>query len=218
MKNYYYLLLYTKIVLLIVNFNGFSQVGINTDSPSQALDVNGKVKIGNDGSTPSAGTIRYNNTENDYEGYNGSQWNSLTNQNFGPLPSNPIPIYAFKNIIQPASQADISFRDWDGNVYNTPPIGKRFIVTGIYPSPNNGLATNNYYALSFSVYNASDNLIIGTNIRISGYDNETRTLTGDQSPILVINEDQTMKAFNYGSSEITMSVSIRGFMVDDLKY
>lgn len=60
--------------LKITNTN---KVGINFGpfgTPSQTLDVNGKIKIGNDLSTPTAGTMRYNSTSQKIEFHNGSSW------------------------------------------------------------------------------------------------------------------------------------------------
>jgi hypothetical protein len=52
-------------------------VGIGTPNPSEKLDVNGGIKIGATTST-AKGTIRWNETKNDFEGYNGTAWVSLT--------------------------------------------------------------------------------------------------------------------------------------------
>ena len=65
---------------LIFSFNISAQVGINTDTPSQALDINGKIEIGDDGTTPTEGTIRYNSTTKEFEGYNGDTWLSLSSE------------------------------------------------------------------------------------------------------------------------------------------
>ena len=51
-------------------------VGIGTVSPSAKLDVAGKIKVGDDSVSPTAGTIRW--TGSDFEGYDGSVWKSLT--------------------------------------------------------------------------------------------------------------------------------------------
>jgi len=55
----------------------YAQVGINNPSPSQALDVGGKIKLGDDNQTPEAGTIRFNRTENTFEGFDGTEWTIL---------------------------------------------------------------------------------------------------------------------------------------------
>tara|TARA_R110002049_G_scaffold95397_1_gene234255 strand:- start:1845 stop:2477 length:633 start_codon:yes stop_codon:yes gene_type:complete len=58
-----------------------AQVGINTDSPEQALDVNGKLKIGDDSNTANEGTIRFNSITKGFEGFNGTEWLSLNPDN-----------------------------------------------------------------------------------------------------------------------------------------
>ena len=57
---------------------GSGNIGIGTTSPSSKLDVNGKIEIGDDTGAPVAGAMRFNSTTNDFEGYNGTQWISLT--------------------------------------------------------------------------------------------------------------------------------------------
>lgn len=57
-------------------FNG--NVGIGNFSPAQKLEVNGKIKIADDVNTSTAGTIRYNTTLQDFEGFNGTIWQSFT--------------------------------------------------------------------------------------------------------------------------------------------
>ena len=57
-------------------------VGIGTNNPQAKLDVAGnvnvagKIKVGDDSVSPTAGTIRW--TGSDFEGYDGSAWKSLT--------------------------------------------------------------------------------------------------------------------------------------------
>ena len=63
---------------------GSPRVGINTSNPVAALDVGGKIKVGDDSDMPSAGMIRWNADKEDFEGYNGTEWVSLTrNSQFG---------------------------------------------------------------------------------------------------------------------------------------
>ena len=56
-------------------------VGIGTSTPNQKLDVNGKLKLADDNNTPSKGTIRWNEAAQDFEGFDGIQWLSLTQTN-----------------------------------------------------------------------------------------------------------------------------------------
>lgn len=61
-----------------MTITGEGDVGIGTSSPSSKLDVNGKIEIGDDAGSASAGSIRFNSNTNDFEGYNGTDWVSLT--------------------------------------------------------------------------------------------------------------------------------------------
>jgi hypothetical protein len=67
------------VLILVLFFLGFcsAQVGIGTTNPQEQLDINGALKIGTT-SASNAGTIRWTGT--DFEGYNGTLWNSLTSK------------------------------------------------------------------------------------------------------------------------------------------
>lgn len=54
------------------------RVGINKNNPVAALDVGGKIKVGDDSDVPQAGMIRWNASAEDFEGYDGTEWLSLT--------------------------------------------------------------------------------------------------------------------------------------------
>lgn len=59
--------------LFIIFSNSITaQVGVNNDMPEQALDVNGKIKLGDDATTPTEGTIRYNSATKTFEGFDGT--------------------------------------------------------------------------------------------------------------------------------------------------
>lgn len=62
----------------LLQYANAQNVGIGTTNPSQKLEVNGGIKIGTTTNNV-PGTIRWNETKNDFEGYNGSSWVSLTN-------------------------------------------------------------------------------------------------------------------------------------------
>jgi hypothetical protein len=76
MMNYRLIIVFTA-TLFYYNISA-QNIGIGTNTPQQVLDVNGKLKISNDTAAPVAGTIRYNQATSDFEGYNGTEWKSLT--------------------------------------------------------------------------------------------------------------------------------------------
>ena len=80
-------------------------VGIGTTNALALLDVNGRLRVSDDASTPQIGQIRWNNTDDDFEGYDGTIWRSLT------------------GIPPQGSIAPNQLRDVDGNVYKTVIIG-----------------------------------------------------------------------------------------------
>ncbi len=53
-------------------------IGIGTSTPGAKLEVNGDIVIGTGSGIPKAGTIRWNNSSGDFEGFNGTSWVSLT--------------------------------------------------------------------------------------------------------------------------------------------
>lgn len=71
-----------EVILLLFSFLFLQyvypqNVGIGTNNPAQKLEVNGGIKIGNTNNAV-AGTVRWNSNKNDFEGYNGTDWISLT--------------------------------------------------------------------------------------------------------------------------------------------
>ncbi len=67
----------------ILSLRGTGRVGIGTISPTAKLDVRGSIRIDNDATAaPQPGTIRFNPVTNDFEGWNGLSWASLTGFRF----------------------------------------------------------------------------------------------------------------------------------------
>jgi hypothetical protein len=49
-------------------------IGVGTTSPTQKLEISGKIKIGDESTISTAGTLRYNSSENRFEGYTNAGW------------------------------------------------------------------------------------------------------------------------------------------------
>jgi len=80
------------------------RVGMLTTTPQASFEVKGKMKISDDNIAAIAGNIRYNQSEKDFEGYDGFEWRSFTlgdngigvenyiiNENQMDLIPNPVP-------------------------------------------------------------------------------------------------------------------------------
>ena len=73
MKNIFF----TLLLLLISILTKAQNAGIGVAAPQEKLDVDGAIRMGTTTNT-NAGTIRWNPDRNDFEGYNGDRWVSLT--------------------------------------------------------------------------------------------------------------------------------------------
>lgn len=104
--------------LLVPNGN----VGIGTTTPSQKLEVAGKIKIGSDATAPSAGTIRWSGT--DFEGYDGTVWKSLTSGGGGSS--------------VPAGTAANQTLYWNGSAWT---LNSTFVTNGSHIGIGTGPAT-----------------------------------------------------------------------------
>ncbi|NNF37005.1 MAG: hypothetical protein HKN68_23075 [Saprospiraceae bacterium] len=206
------------LIFILFYFSSFSQVGINVETPNQMLDVDGKIKIGTDGKTPTEGTMAYIASQGDFWGYTNEGYKSLTQKN-GPLPTNPVPITGYSPNINAGFIYYCTLYTWDGTSYATVPTGKKFIITGLYPTAAASAASsaNEYYILEFMA-DLSGTPVNYSRIRISGYDNEARDFSGHASPLIVLNEGERLRAYGVPGSTLAMNVAIRGFMVDDLDY
>lgn len=66
----------TPISRMQINHDG--NVGIGVNAPVQKFEVDGAIKVGNTATAPpTAGTIRFNSTNNKFEGYDGTVWQIL---------------------------------------------------------------------------------------------------------------------------------------------
>ena len=63
----------------LMHITSGGNIGIGNENPIEKLEVDGAIRISNSNDpTPDAGTIRWNNATQDFEGFTGSTWKSLT--------------------------------------------------------------------------------------------------------------------------------------------
>ena len=61
-----------------LTINSDANVGLGVSAPSEKLEVDGAVRLGDASNSPEAGTIRWNPVRKDFEGFTGNEWVSLS--------------------------------------------------------------------------------------------------------------------------------------------
>lgn len=64
----------------LMTIKGDGKIGIGDFSPTQRVDINGKLKIADDNNNPDEGTMRYNQNAQKFEGYTGTQWEEFNKE------------------------------------------------------------------------------------------------------------------------------------------
>jgi len=208
--------------LMILSTN--AQVGVNNPNPEQALDVNGKVKITDDSNDPTAGTMRYNDSESDFEGFNGVDWKSFTQARNG-IPSNAQFVTGRVGglPLQSSPSTNIIFIDHNNVALINPlvPAGKYLLITGISIAPSNLFDID----IEDPFYHFQLNLG-STILEISGkytggtlYQNNA-----GYAPIAIVRSGVSASIFNYQlvssfeQFDGGVDVLVTGFLVDDLNF
>lgn len=217
LKSFYTALL----VSLCLGLN--AQVGVNNPSPTQALDVNGKVKVSDDNLSPVDGTLRYSDDVEDFQGYAAGEWKSLTKS---ATPQNVVPIsYAHFGVVNDGmwvdfdrrydnSRSDPTFSITDTQV----PAGKILVVDQICATQTSGDADSFFYASvrptrlnSGDQFNTNPQIVIGGS-RKGG----TTCIEAERAPILVVKREGSLRVWNDNISGGTIRVMVYGFFVDSL--
>lgn len=103
------------LLLFLATATVFAQVGVNNTDPEQALDVEGKIKVSDDATTPTDGTIRYNETDGTFEGFTNGAWEVL---NKSAMADRPIPVtLAMFNTPSGAAWEDMDLVDTHSNFF-----------------------------------------------------------------------------------------------------
>ncbi|GAA0747045.1 hypothetical protein [Gaetbulibacter jejuensis] len=202
------------IYTLLISFFSLAQVGINTDTPNQALDVNGKIKIGNDGTTPTEGTVRYSAT-GDFEGYTANGWTSLTTSENNIFPNQGTAVYGYSFAISPGSFNQlISIERFDDlSSLTSIPNDKFLLVTSIVIEPNGLNASGKFEA---TIGRAPGGFISQYSaIRLNG-EPKSRIYQDPYGILMVVRGGEVLRISNETSSDFSINVKIRGFLVDSL--
>lgn len=197
-----------------------AQVGVNNPNPNQALDVAGKIKITDDATTPTKGTMRYNDTNSSFEGHNGTQWSSFTSKATAALPTNPVPVYGYSPGVAKGTRECVYFKTWESSgTYSTPPNGKFLVVTGIYPRPNS-LSTDTAFQFTIGVSQSLAGSVGTQNYLAFMVETKvTAPIVADGAPLFVVKSGEYLTVINESTSSINyINIHIRGFLVDDLNY
>lgn len=201
------------LLLILVSLVFFSylpaQVGINNPSPSQALDVAGKIKVGNDDTAPEAGTIRYNRSTNTFEGFDGTEWSVFNadpdggNNGGGNVPaSGAVVMSRFSSGFE--SQVGWVEVGGDGTNYFIIPPGRTLYVTSIIVSSTGG------YQVSLKPQHPSGNGSLSyQNLFLkAGSGDQISTLHDANGHLLIIPSGSALQIDPHGSS---VWIQLRGF-------
>lgn len=203
-----------------------SQMGILEPDPDQALDVNGKIEIGDDARAPTNGTLRYNDDVDDFEGYAGGEWHSLTQS---AVAGSPQPV-VFAEFGLPNTNTWTDFdRSYDYTLFDPTtdltnvvvPVGKIFVVEQICATLSSGTNGDDYFYASVrptEMLGNGDQTNRNPQIVISGGRRDgTTCIQGNRAPLLVVKNQGSIKAWNSSNSGGQLRILVYGFYVDQLE-
>lgn len=205
-----------------------AQVGVNNPTPEQALDIEGKVKISDDATPPSDGTMRYNDGADDLEGYVDGEWKSLTKS---ATPDAPQPIvfteYGLPNdaIWTPFDGThDYTTSSPDQSLSNLEvPTGKFFVADQVCVTLSSGSNPNDYFYASVRPTRPLASLggnqaIQNPQIVVGGSRRDgTTCVTANRAPLFVVRPTGSVYAWNSTNSGGEVRIMVYGFYVDDVE-
>lgn len=204
-----------------------AQVGVNEPDPEQALDVGGKVRIADDDTPPSAGTLRYNTDARRFEGHDGRSWSPLTNvphvpdASGGGVPAGAIPVYGKTvGIVADDDTRDATLYYGDGSgTFTVVPANTYLIVTWVNVRDNDVNPTDARVLGRVgprASATASIRSSAGMYLHSSFPDNVTAS--GSLAPLITVGPGDRLAASNSRFSEDVIEVEVRGFLVPSLSY
>lgn len=205
-----------------------AQVGVNNPSPEQALDVDGKVKLSDDATPPSDGTVRYNDSEESFEGFAGGEWQSF-NKTMTPEDVEEVAIYAFN--LPPASGTNTSnftdetvmvdletgaLRSSTFSPYEVP-AGKLLVIDHVFVTGRDEQPDEFFYVgIVRGVGTTGSITIRNPRLYVSGNTSSgTQELTGVRSPLLVLRTGERLAVYNSPNSQTNVRIVCYGFVIDE---
>ena len=198
-----------------------AQVGVNQPAPEQALDVNGKVRLGDDATAPTAGTLRYNAADGRFEGHDGSDWTDLGAAAAGALPTGPTPVTGYASpptngLVLPAN----FLRAVDRSPFTQVPAGKILVITSI-----NVIDAGANPGLRYDLTAGPRRTLGQTPSRTLGYTLQGVTgnshhVDGALAPLIVAYAGEYLNVLRgpVSGTAAQADLQFRGFLVDDLEY
>lgn len=204
-----------------------AQVGVNTQSPSQALDVAGKIRVADDAMPPDRGTIRFNAQNREFEGYDGTEWKILSLTKSSDTPTAPIPYGGFSSPVAVGNQEAVNCTFEKSAVltgtpgpstFTTVPDDHYFIITHINVLDNN--LSSGEERMNVSIRAGANFSRFSTALRYAGTNHSFPPITGSlTSPLIILRPGERIRIFNNANaSQTTLNVAFRGFLVEDLTY
>lgn len=193
-----------------------SQIGVNTTTPEQALDVNGKIRLADDATAPSDGTLRYYGRTGNFEGYSDGQWKNLSKSAAGP--TNPEPYFGYAVATEVGSGNTVVWQPWTSNTtFTTVPAGKYLLITQIYYRDNNIPNDDRFVAATLKVQKPSG---YEPKLYWLGLESNLLPIKGSlQDPVFILRPGDYFTLYHESSSQETfIHAELRGFLVDDLNF
>lgn len=216
--------------ILVIAFTSFTltaQVGVNNPTPEQTLDVSGKLKITDDATPPTDGTLRFNDGAQDFEGYSEGEWKSLTKS---AAADNPVPVALAHFGIDNTGVGVADFEPFNtlynytnsnptnGTTNTIIPIGKFLVIDQICVTQDGGLE-DTYFRASVrpTVQNGSNQQVQNPQIMITGsLEGGTTCVEAERAPLLVVKGGGTIYGWNSAQSGGNVRIMTYGFIVDNL--
>ena len=211
------------IALALTLQSAAAQVGVNEPNPTQTLDVNGKIKVGDDATAPERGTIRFNDATDEFEGYDGTGWKVLSLQTTTPSSPTRIAYTGRSNsTIKGAAPASaLLYQTGELNpsapsTFTNVPAGKHFLVTMIFVEDNGIASRDDLYDVTISSTTGATRF--ENSIRLIGSTQSTDYIIGGiDNPLIVMRPGEKLRILEeLGNTRV--NANFRGFLVDELDF